>query len=94
MAEHFYDTSAAVKHHRAEPATARVGSLLADPASRHYLSTLGVVGWKQKSPNKLENRSSGRQNDDRREQPLQLRKLVNAGVSTSFRAHRPYADLP
>jgi predicted nucleic acid-binding protein len=43
MAEHFYDTSAAVKHYRAELGTAKVDGLLADPASRHYLSTLGVV---------------------------------------------------
>jgi predicted nucleic acid-binding protein len=43
MAEHFYDTSAAVKHYRAELGTAEVDGLLADPASRHYLSTLGVV---------------------------------------------------
>src|SRR5205814_4050284 len=43
MAEHFYDTSAAVKHYRAELGTAKVDSLLADTASRHYLSTLGVV---------------------------------------------------
>jgi hypothetical protein len=43
MAEYFYDTSAAVKHYRAELGTAKVDSLLADPASRHFLSTLGVV---------------------------------------------------
>jgi hypothetical protein len=43
MAEHFYDTSAAVKHYRTELGTAKVDSLLADPASGHYLSTLGVV---------------------------------------------------
>jgi predicted nucleic acid-binding protein len=43
MAEHFYDTSAAVKHYRAELGTAKVDCLLADAASRHYLSTLGVV---------------------------------------------------
>jgi hypothetical protein len=43
MAEYFYDTSAAVKHYRAEPGTARVDGLLADSASHHYLSTLGVV---------------------------------------------------
>src|SRR6266849_2196764 len=43
MAEHFYDTSAAVKHYRAELGTAKVDSLLADSTSRHYLSTLGVV---------------------------------------------------
>jgi uncharacterized protein len=42
MAEHFFDTSAAVKHYRAEVGTVRVDSLLADPASRNYLSTLGV----------------------------------------------------
>lgn len=43
MAEHFYDTSAAVKHYRAELGTAKIDSLLADAAARHYLSTLGVV---------------------------------------------------
>jgi predicted nucleic acid-binding protein len=43
MAEHFYDTSAAVKHYRTEVGTAKVDSLLADTASHHYLSTLGVV---------------------------------------------------
>jgi predicted nucleic acid-binding protein len=43
MAEHFYDTSAAVKHYRAELGTAKVDTLLADTASRHFLSTLGVV---------------------------------------------------
>jgi predicted nucleic acid-binding protein len=43
MADHFYDTSAAVKHYRAELGTAKVDALLADPASRHFLSTLGVV---------------------------------------------------
>jgi predicted nucleic acid-binding protein len=43
MAEHFYDTSAAVKHYRVELGTAKVDGLLADSASRHYLSTLSVV---------------------------------------------------
>jgi predicted nucleic acid-binding protein len=43
MAEYFYDTSAAVKHYRAELGTPRVDGLLADAASRHFLSTLGVV---------------------------------------------------
>jgi predicted nucleic acid-binding protein len=43
MAEHFFDTSAAVKHYRAELGTARVDALLGDPGSRHYLSSLGVV---------------------------------------------------
>ena len=43
MADHFYDTSAAVKHYRAELGTAKVDSLLADTASGHYLSSLGVV---------------------------------------------------
>ena len=43
MAEHFYDTSAAVKHYRAELGTLKVDNLLADAASRHYLSTLGVL---------------------------------------------------
>jgi predicted nucleic acid-binding protein len=43
MAEHFYDTSAAVKHYRIEVGTARVDTLLADTGSRHFLSALGVV---------------------------------------------------
>jgi hypothetical protein len=43
MADHFYDTSAAVKHYCAELGTAKIDSLLADTASRHFLSTLGVV---------------------------------------------------
>jgi hypothetical protein len=43
MADHFYDTSAAVKHYRAELGTAKVDTLLAESASRHCLSTLGVV---------------------------------------------------
>jgi predicted nucleic acid-binding protein len=43
MADHFYDTSAAVKHYRAELGTAKVDGLLADASARHYLSTLGVV---------------------------------------------------
>lgn len=43
MAEHFYDTSAAVKHYRRELGTLRIDSLLADTASHHYLSTLGVI---------------------------------------------------
>ncbi len=43
MADHFFDTSAAVKHYRAEVGTARVDALLADAGSRHFLSALGVV---------------------------------------------------
>jgi hypothetical protein len=43
MADHFFDTSAAVKHYRAELGTARVDNLLADAGSRHFLSALGVV---------------------------------------------------
>ncbi len=43
MAERFYDTSAAVKHYRAELGTATVDSLLAQAGARHYLSTLGAV---------------------------------------------------
>jgi predicted nucleic acid-binding protein len=43
MADHFYDTSAAVKHYRAELSTPKVDALLADSASRHCLSTLGIV---------------------------------------------------
>jgi predicted nucleic acid-binding protein len=43
MAEHFFDTSAAVKHYLVELGTPRVDALLADPGSRHFLSTLSVV---------------------------------------------------
>jgi predicted nucleic acid-binding protein len=43
MAERLYDTSAAVKHYRAELGTAKVDTLLAEAGSRHFLSTLGVV---------------------------------------------------
>jgi predicted nucleic acid-binding protein len=43
MADHFFDTSAAVKHYRAELGTAKVDRLLADAGSRHFLSALGVV---------------------------------------------------
>jgi hypothetical protein len=40
MAEHFFDTSAAIKHYRAEVGTPQVDALLADPRSRHFLSSL------------------------------------------------------
>jgi predicted nucleic acid-binding protein len=43
MANHFFDTSAAVKRYWAEPGTARVDALLAEASSRHFLSALGVV---------------------------------------------------
>ena len=43
MAEHVYETSAAVKHYRAELGTAKVDGVLADTASCHYLTTLSVV---------------------------------------------------
>ncbi len=43
MAEHFFDTSAAVKHYRAEVGTVKVDALLASAGSRHFLSALGVV---------------------------------------------------
>ncbi len=43
MPEHFYDTSAAVKHYRAEIGTTKVDGLLADTASRHFLSALAIV---------------------------------------------------
>ncbi len=43
MAEHFFDTSAAIKHYRMEVGTSRVDALLADPGSRHSLSSLSVV---------------------------------------------------
>jgi hypothetical protein len=37
MAEHFYDTSAAVKHYCAERGTANVDNVLADAASHPFL---------------------------------------------------------
>jgi len=43
MAAYFHDTSAAVKHYRAELGTAKVDGLLSDTASSHFLSALGVV---------------------------------------------------
>lgn len=43
MAEHYYDSSAAVKHYLNELGTPKVDSFLTDTASRHFLSTLGVV---------------------------------------------------
>lgn len=43
MAEHFFDTSAAVKHYRSELGTAKVDSLLGNASSPTYLSVLGVV---------------------------------------------------
>jgi uncharacterized protein len=43
MAEHFYDTSAAVKHYHAEAGTAKVDALLATAGAAHFLSALGVV---------------------------------------------------
>src|SRR5260370_13590785 len=43
MADHFFDTSAAVKHYRAESGTPKVDALLADARSRHFLSALSIV---------------------------------------------------
>jgi predicted nucleic acid-binding protein len=43
MADRFFDTSAAVKHYRAELGTTRVDALLAEAGSRHFLSLLGIV---------------------------------------------------
>jgi hypothetical protein len=43
MADRFYDTSAAVKHYRAEIGTPKIDALLAEVGARHYLSTLAVV---------------------------------------------------
>ncbi len=43
MADHFFDTSAAVKHYWAEVGTARVDALLAGAGSQQFLSALGVV---------------------------------------------------
>src|SRR6516225_5250076 len=43
MADRFFDTSAVVKHYRAEAGTAGVDALLAETDARHYISALGVV---------------------------------------------------
>jgi predicted nucleic acid-binding protein len=43
MADHFFDTSGAVKHYRAEVGTTRVDGILAEAGSRHFLSSVGVV---------------------------------------------------
>jgi len=43
MAEHFYDTSAVVKHYQAELGTPYVDTLLADTGSHHFLSALSIV---------------------------------------------------
>ena len=43
MADRFFDTSAVVKHYRAEVGTARVDTLLAEAGARHFISALGVV---------------------------------------------------
>jgi predicted nucleic acid-binding protein len=43
MADHFFDTSAAAKHYRAEVGTAKVDALLAETGSRHLLSALSLV---------------------------------------------------
>jgi hypothetical protein len=43
MADHFFDTSAAVKHYRAKVGTPKVDSLLAEAGARHFLSDLSVV---------------------------------------------------
>jgi uncharacterized protein len=43
MADRFFDTSAAVKHYRAELGTAEVDTFLAEAGARHFLSALGIV---------------------------------------------------
>jgi predicted nucleic acid-binding protein len=43
MAEHFFDTSAVVKHYRPEVGTAKVDGLLALAGSRHFISALTIV---------------------------------------------------
>lgn len=43
MADRFFDTSAVVKHYRAETGTAAVDALLASSGTRHVISTLSVV---------------------------------------------------
>lgn len=43
MADRFFDTSAVVKHYRAELGTAQVDAFLAEAGSRHFISALSVV---------------------------------------------------
>ena len=43
MADFFFDTSAAVKHYRAEVGTSKVDSLLVASGTRAFLSALSVV---------------------------------------------------
>ena len=43
MPDYFYDTSALVKRYHAEPGTARVDLLFADPTATHIVSRLGAV---------------------------------------------------
>jgi predicted nucleic acid-binding protein len=43
MPDNFFDTSALGKHYHHEVGTVKVDQLLADPASRHFISRLTVV---------------------------------------------------
>jgi predicted nucleic acid-binding protein len=43
MADHFFDTSACVKHYRVEVGTIKVDTLLAEVGARHFISALTVV---------------------------------------------------
>jgi predicted nucleic acid-binding protein len=43
MADHFFDTSATVKHYLPETGTLKVDTLLAEAGDRSFLSELGVV---------------------------------------------------
>jgi hypothetical protein len=43
MADRFFDTSAVVKHYRAELGSAKVDAFLAESGARHFLSAIGVV---------------------------------------------------
>lgn len=43
MADRFFDTSAVAKHYRNEFGTATVDAFLAEPGSRHFISSLCIV---------------------------------------------------
>jgi hypothetical protein len=43
MADYFHDTSAIAKHYHVEASTPTVDQLLAEPASRHLVSRLGII---------------------------------------------------
>jgi hypothetical protein len=44
VAERFFHASAAAKHYRAEVGTPEVDAFLGEAGSRHFISSLAVVG--------------------------------------------------